>query len=76
MGNAIDTTGAGDGFIGSFLANMALRKITLEQLINIKSKTLKDLLEYSNLFSAISVTKSGAIASYPMKEEMDRYYGL
>ena len=76
MGNPIDTTGAGDGFIGSFLANMALRKITLEQLINIKSKTLKDLLEYSNLFSAISVTKSGAIASYPLKEEMDKYYGL
>lgn len=74
-GKAIDTTGAGDGFIGSFLANLALKKYSLEDIKNIKERDLRDLLEYSNTFSAISVTKKGAIASYPTKEEMDKYYG-
>ena len=69
----IDTTGAGDGFIGSFLANLALRKINLEQIKKMDNKLLEELLRFSNLFSAISVTKKGAIASYPTKEEMDNY---
>lgn len=75
VAEVVDTTGAGDGFIGSFLANLCLRKINLEQIKKLDSKTLKELLEFSNLFSAISVTKYGAIASYPTKEEMDKYNG-
>lgn len=74
-GDTVDTTGAGDGFIGSFLANLALKKYSLDDIRNIKDKDLRALLDYSNTFSAVSVTKKGAIASYPTKHEMEEYYG-
>ena len=61
--NAIDTTGAGDAFIGSFLY----------QLENLKStENFYNFLRFSNLYSAISVTKKGAIDSYATYEEMKR----
>lgn len=69
--NAIDTTGAGDGFIGSFLANLAINNENLEELSY--EKTLK-YLEFSNKFSAISTTKKGAIDSYLTMEEMRKVY--
>lgn len=75
FGDAVDTTGAGDGFIGSFLANLAIRKYSLDDIINISEKELGKLLDFSNTFSAKSVTKRGAIASYPSKQEMEEYYG-
>jgi fructokinase len=60
---SIDTTGAGDAFIGSFLY----------QLENLKStENFHNFLKFSNLYSAISVTRVGAIDSYITKEEMKR----
>lgn len=60
---AIDTTGAGDAFIGSFLY----------QLENLKStEKFHNFLKFSNVYSALSVTKVGAIDSYLTYEEMKR----
>jgi fructokinase len=60
---SIDTTGAGDAFIGSFLY----------QLENLKStENFHNFLKFSNLYSAISVTRVGAIDSYITNEEMKR----
>lgn len=69
--NPIDTTGSGDGFIGSFLAQLNKRRIERRQLKDLDTKTLEELLNYSNKFCAISVTRHGAIASYPDEKEME-----
>lgn len=62
---AVDTTGAGDGFIGSFLWMLKERQVSLENLTNVDEATLTECLTFSNRFCALSVQKEGAIASYP-----------
>lgn len=63
--NAIDTTGAGDGFIGSFLWNLYKKEVTCNKLDNISKEVLKECLDFSNEFCAVSVQNSRAICSYP-----------
>ena len=61
--DAIDTTGAGDAFIGAFLYCLS----------NYKSKdNLGDILNFANKYSALSVTKKGALDSYLSINEMKR----
>lgn len=68
---ATDTTGAGDGFIGSFLFKLSTLGISSKSLLSLDSQTLKECLDFSNKFCGISVTRSGAIPSYPNQEEMN-----
>lgn len=68
--NAVDTTGAGDGFIGCLLYQMAKENVDLEQINILAEEQLKTYLDLSNKFCSISVTKEGAIASYPTTEEL------
>lgn len=68
--NAVDTTGAGDGFIGCLLYQMAKENVDLEQINILTEEQLKTYLDLSNKFCSISVTKEGAIASYPTMEEL------
>lgn len=68
--NAVDTTGAGDGFIGSFLHCLYEDGVEADQLSHLSEKKLVEYLIFSNQFSSISVTKKGAIQSYPTKDEM------
>lgn len=62
---AVDTTGAGDGFIGSFLWKLRESGIDVENIANVDENTLKESLDFSNQFCAISVQSPGAIDSYP-----------
>lgn len=62
---AIDTTGAGDGFIGAFLYKAAEMGLTAQNVSYISIDVLKKALDFANRFCAVSVTKQGAIASYP-----------
>ena len=59
---AVDTTGAGDGFIGSFLWQLHAAGLTAPRL--------DKWLAFSNKFCGISVQGSGAIASYPDAAQM------
>lgn len=68
--NAVDTTGAGDGFIGCLLYQMAKENVDLEQINILTEEQLKTYLDLSNKFCSISVTKEGAITSYPTMEEL------
>lgn len=72
VSNVVDTTGAGDGFIGSFLAQLNNRRIERNLLADLTEETLTELLEYSNRFCAKSITRHGAIASYPTELEMEQ----
>ncbi len=67
---AIDTTGAGDGFIGSFLWKLKQSGVTAENIAQTDENVLSECLEFSNVFCGKSVTSPGAIASYPTFEEM------
>ncbi|MBQ6441822.1 MAG: carbohydrate kinase [Lachnospiraceae bacterium] len=67
---AVDTTGAGDAFIGSFLYKLAEEGVTAETIGQLTEETLKSMLAFSNTYCGKSVQKEGAIASYPTKAEM------
>lgn len=67
---AADTTGAGDGFAGAFLWKLHDDGMTRDALGDITEATLTDCLAFANKFCAVSVTRKGAIASYPTMDEM------
>lgn len=67
---AVDTTGAGDAFIGSFLYQLAATGVEADILCNLTTEQLKTYLEFSNCYCAKSVQQAGAIASYPTMAEM------
>ena len=62
---AVDTTGAGDGFIGAFLWCLWQNNVTAGQL-----EELEEYLKFANAFCGISVQKKGAIPSYPSLDEV------
>lgn len=62
---AKDTTGAGDGFIGSFLYSLYKNRYNGENIGFITEKELEKFLNASAKFCAASVMKHGAIESYP-----------
>lgn len=64
---AVDTTGAGDAFCGSFLYNLYRNNIGKSELSDITKERLQDFLNASNAYCAKSIQKYGAIASYPDK---------
>lgn len=70
--NAVDTTGAGDAFIGSFLNSLWRADVKAEALSDIKAEVLEEMLTFSNRYCAKSVLGKGAIRSYPTWEEMQK----
>ena len=61
--DAIDTTGAGDSFIGSFLYQLGRENVTVENIDKLDEKIVKDMLDFSNRYAADTTTKKGAIAA-------------
>lgn len=68
---AVDTTGAGDGFIGAFLWCLHRDGVTAEQIVELSGGKLEEYLKFANAFCGISVQKKGAIPSYPALAELD-----
>ncbi len=62
---AVDTTGAGDAFIGSFLYQLTRDGVGRDGLENLTQAQLKKYLDLSNEYCGRSVMQHGAIASYP-----------
>ena len=58
----IDTTAAGDIFLGAFTAAMS------------NGSSIKECLKFAKTAAAISTTKKGAQASIPSMEEVERFY--
>jgi len=56
--NAVDTTAAGDSFLGAFVTALS------------QDKSIKEAMEFANRCSAITVTRKGAIVSLPRLEEV------
>lgn len=68
---AVDTTGAGDGFIGAFLYKLMVDGVDTQSLKTLSSKQLEAYLHFAHHFCAYSVQREGAIASYPSIEIMN-----
>lgn len=60
-GNAIDTTAAGDTFIGAFVSRL-----------NKSQDNLADAIDFGNKASSLTVQKHGAQASIPLLEEVNQ----
>ena len=56
--NAIDTTAAGDSYIGAFVNKLS------------EGKDVKEAMEFASLCSSITVTRKGAIIALPHKNEI------
>ncbi|SFB16498.1 fructokinase [Acetitomaculum ruminis DSM 5522] len=71
---AIDTTGAGDAFIGSFLYRLLEKGYNRDNLEKLTKEQLEELLDYSNCYCSISIQKNGAAESYPTYKEMEEIF--
>ena len=71
--NVVDTTGAGDASIGSFLWKLNDSGITKSNIKDISSDTLGEALDFATKFCTISVQQKGAIPSYPTLEQVQKY---
>jgi len=60
--NAVDTTGAGDAFIGCFADNY------------VKTKDVMESIRKASAFSALSVMKRGTQISYPTRQELEEFW--
>jgi len=60
--NAVDTTGAGDAFIGCFADNY------------VKTKDVMESIRKASAFSALSVMKRGTQISYPTCQELEEFW--
>ncbi len=67
----VDTTGAGDALIGSFIAKILQAGIVKTKLSSSALK-MKDFANFANEVAALSCTKSGAIESFPTLEEIKK----
>lgn len=61
----VDTTGAGDAFIGALLC-----KIVDDQSVLEDEKRLREVLKFANACGAITTTKKGAIPALPNESEV------
>lgn len=68
--HAVDTTGAGDAFIGSFLYQISEKGLGRDDLAGLSEETLEAMLHFSGRYAGKSVTRAGAIPSYPTADEM------
>ena len=73
---AVDTTGAGDAFIGSFLYSLSVLLSQsagnyLEAINDLSEEKLREMLMFSNRYCAKSVMRNGAIESYPELSDME-----
>ena len=69
----VDTTGAGDASIGSFLWKLNDSGIDTGNIEEITEGVLRDALEFYTVFCTISVQQKGAIPSYPTLEQVQKY---
>ncbi|MFJ7666989.1 carbohydrate kinase [Lysinibacillus sp. NPDC097195] len=67
---AIDTTGAGDAFIGAILSMLLQKNITIDDIKAFCETFATPLLSFANLYASASITKHGAIPSFPTLQEV------
>ena len=62
---AVDTTGEGDAFAGSFLSKLLNQK----NIDDISTEELSEMATFATNYASLTTTKTGAISSYLTEEE-------
>ncbi len=62
---AVDTTGAGDAFMGAFLY-----KLSQKEALDVNEKELKEFTEFANKVASFCVQRRGAINAMPTIEQL------
>lgn len=65
----IDTTGAGDAFLGGVLYQITRGRYNVEEM---NRQDLEHILDFANAVGALCTTKSGAIPAMPLWEEVEQ----
>ncbi len=73
---AIDTTGAGDAFAGALLWHLNKTCKGPEDLNRLTGEQLNKAVLFADRYCAVSITRNGAIPSYPTIEELFEYGGV
>lgn len=66
--DTVDTTGAGDAFLGAVLYR--LRNKTLNDLEQISKAELRDIVDFANAAGSLTTAKKGAIPAMPNESEI------
>lgn len=67
---SIDTTGAGDAFVGALLYRICRLEKKIE---DITLEEISDMVDFSNAVGALCITKKGAIPAMPTLEEVRHF---
>ena len=72
---AVDSTGAGDAFVGGLLHGLVIRSISIESLDSLgHNAPLRDaLLRYAAACGALAVTRIGSFAAMPDRDAVKRF---
>lgn len=70
--SAIDSTGAGDGFVAGFLSRLLETRGSLRDL-QPDAETLARWVLYANAVGALATTKRGAIPAFPSGSEVEAF---
>jgi len=65
--NTVDTTGAGDAFVGAFLSRFIDNGRDIE---SIKKDEIEDMIDFANAAGSLATTKKGAIPALPDLNEI------
>lgn len=65
----VDTTGAGDAFLGAFLYQLGDRG--LAEITSLPQKQFEDLIDFANAAGGLTTTKAGAIPALPSLEDIN-----
>ncbi|MBQ7500314.1 MAG: carbohydrate kinase [Clostridia bacterium] len=65
----IDTTGAGDAFLGAILHR--LHGKTRDDIADISLEEMTDILDYANAAGSVTTTRTGAAVAVPTEEEIE-----
>ncbi|PFP15654.1 carbohydrate kinase [Bacillus sp. AFS073361] len=74
----IDTTGAGDAFVGGLLYQLALlttQKENIDEFLR-DGETLNHILKFANVCGAITTTARGAMTALPSEESINKFLQL
>jgi fructokinase len=69
---AVDTTGAGDGFVGAMLLKLVQYGITADraEAALTDEETVRDIFSFANKVGALTTTRRGAIPALPTMDEV------
>jgi fructokinase len=69
----VDTTGAGDAFMGAALNQILRRGLGAADLDTLKAGDLEEICTFANAAGALATTKRGAITSLPTYQELQKF---